>query len=103
MREQLGLFPDASPPAPPPIDGLRFVEEAIDPELEAELTARVDATPLAPFEFGQWEGKRLTTSYGSDFKRARAVPAPPMPEWLASLRRVLAPRFDRNPDEFSQA
>lgn len=55
---------------------------------EAEgIEALVDAAPLAPFQFGQWEGKRLTASYGSayDFSRGRLAEAPPFPDWLREL------------------
>lgn len=103
MPGQLALFPDAPPALPVP--GLGFVREAVDPALEADVRRRIDAERLTPFEFGQWEGKRLTVSYGSayDFTRARAVPAPPMPGWLADLRARLAPQVNREPDDFAQA
>jgi DNA oxidative demethylase len=100
---QLALFPDVSPALPVP--GLGFVTEAVDPPLEADLQQQIDATGLTPFEFGQWEGKRLTVSYGSayDFTRARPVPAPPLPDWLAELRARLAPQVGRDPTDFAQA
>ena len=48
---------------------------------------------LTPFQFGQWEGKRLTAHYGSgyDFTRQRVAGAPPLPGWLIELRDKLAP------------
>lgn len=80
-------------PAPPPVPGFMLWEDAIAPAEEGELEARLDEAPLAPFRFGQWEGRRLTTSYGSgyDFTRGRVTPAPDMPDWLASLRERIAP------------
>src|SRR5687768_10504625 len=103
VHDQLGLFPDA--PALLPIPGLRFVAEAVDEMQEAELERNIDAAPLTPFEFGPWEGKRLTMSYGSayDFLRARTIAAPPMPGWLAELCRTLAPLVDSDPRQFTQA
>lgn len=103
MPGQLALFPDAPPALPVP--GLGFVAEAVDRAREADLVRRIDAEQLTPFEFGQWEGKRLTVSYGSayDFKRARPVPAPPLPDWLADLRALLAPQVAREPADFAQA
>jgi alkylated DNA repair dioxygenase AlkB len=92
--------------APSPlVPGLELVEEAIAPGDEAELAARLDAAPLAPFQFGEWQGKRLTTSYGSayDFTRARVAEAPPIPDWLLGLRDKLAPLVGRRPDDFVQA
>lgn len=103
MSDQLALF--AEVPAPLPVAGLRFVPNAVDERLADELTERIDAAPLAPFQFGQWEGKRLTANYGSgyDFQRARPVPAPPLPAWLAAVRDRLAPQVDRDPAAFVQA
>jgi hypothetical protein len=82
VPNQLALFAD-DPPAPP-IPGLRLVLEAISEEQEAQIAAWIDAAPLTPFQFGQWEGKRLTANYGSayDYQRAHPSPAPPLPEWL---------------------
>jgi alkylated DNA repair protein (DNA oxidative demethylase) len=99
MPSQLALFDEA-----PAVAGLRLLPEAISPELETELAARIDAAPLTPFQFGQWEGKRLTANYGSayDYQRARPIPAPPLPEWLEELRERLAPQFDRDPHAFVQ-
>jgi len=78
--------------AKPAVPGLLLVPEAITRAEEAELAACIDAAPLAPFEFGQWRGKRLTTHYGSayDFSRHRLDDAPPLPDWLAALRQKLA-------------
>jgi alkylated DNA repair dioxygenase AlkB len=89
MTVQGELFDMAAPAVP----GLLLMPEAVTPAEEAELAARIDAAPLAPFEFGQWRGKRLTTHYGSayDFSRHRLDDAPPMPDWLGTLRDKLAP------------
>jgi alkylated DNA repair dioxygenase AlkB len=78
--------------APTVPEGLSLVEEAISPAEEAELAARIDAAPLDSFKFAQWEGKRLTFSYGSayDFERGRVAEAPPLPGWLVALRERLA-------------
>jgi alkylated DNA repair dioxygenase AlkB len=99
MSSQLALFDEA-----PAVAGLQLVPGAISPELETELAARIDAAPLTPFQFGQWEGKRLTANYGSayDYQRARPVPAPPLPDWLEELRNRLAPQFGRDPQVFVQ-
>ena len=85
--------------------GLLLVRDTVSPALESELSDLVDAAPLAPFQFGQWEGKRLTANYGSayDYQRARPIPAPPMPAWAAELRGRLAPLVGRAPEDFVQA
>ena len=103
MAGQLSLFGDEA--AAVPVPGLVLVSDAVDPALESALTKQIDASPLAPFQFGQWEGKRLTTHYGSayDYQRARPVPAPPLPDWLIDLRALLAPRVGREPEAFEQA
>jgi alkylated DNA repair dioxygenase AlkB len=89
----------------PPVPGLTLVEDAVSAEEDAELARLLDAAPLAPFRFGQWQAKRLTASYGSgyDFTRQRVAEAPPMPEWLLALRDALAPLAGRRPEEFVQA
>jgi DNA oxidative demethylase len=87
------------------VEGLCFVEEAITADEETALTARIDAAPLEPFKFGQWEGKRLTAHYGSayDFSRGRIAPAPPLPDWLVKLRDRIAPLAGLEAEELGQA
>lgn len=89
----------------PVVPGLVVVDEAIDAALEADLEREIDAVPLAPFQFGQWQGKRLTTNYGSayDYQRGRPIAAPPLPGWLVSLRDRLAREVERDPADFVQA
>jgi alkylated DNA repair dioxygenase AlkB len=91
--------------APPIIPGLRLVEGAISEADERSLAAHIDAAPLEPFQFGQWEGKRLTVHYGSayDFSRHRLDEAPPLPDWLIDLRRTIAPQVGRQPAAFQAA
>jgi alkylated DNA repair dioxygenase AlkB len=86
-------------PPPAPVPGMLLVEDAVDPTAEAKLTARIDAAPLQPFQFGQWEGKRLTVHYGRayDFARGRLDEAPPLPDWLLALRECLAPLAGLDP------
>ena len=95
---------DNDPPAPL-VPGLVLAHEAISVAQEAELEGLIDAAGLTPFQFGQWEGKRLTANYGSayDYQRARPIPAPPMPDWAAQLCTHLAPQVARDPQDFVQA
>jgi alkylated DNA repair dioxygenase AlkB len=101
MGVQHDLFAGELPPLVP---GLTLVEEAITRDEETALAKHLDDAPLAPFQFGQWEGKRLTANYGSayDYQRARPIPAPPLPEWLVDLRARLAPQLGRDPADFVQ-
>ena len=82
-----------------------LVPDAIDAAAERAIAAAIDAAPLAPFQFGPWQGKRLTANYGSayDYQRARPTPAPPLPGWLADLAARLAPLVGREPSAFVQA
>ena len=83
----------------PAVPGLLQVRDAVSAAEEAVLAARIDAAPLAPFEFGQWRGKRLTAHYGTayDFAHARLAPAPPLADWLLDLRARLAPLAGLDP------
>lgn len=89
---------------PPPVPGFRLVPEAVSEADEERLAGLIDAAPLAPFQFGQWEGKRLTVNYGSayDYQRARPTEASPLPGWLMDLRTRLAPLMGRDPKAFVQ-
>ena len=102
MTTQGELFANEGRPAVP---GLVLVREAVSPAEEAELAERIDAAPLAPFQFGQWEGKRLTVHYGSayDFRRHSLDEAPPLPDWLIAARATLAPQVGRDPAPFAAA
>jgi DNA oxidative demethylase len=105
VTDQLGLFPAQMGVSIPAIDGLRLALDAISIAEASEIEKLVDAAELTPFQFGQWEGKRLTANYGSayDYQRARPVPAPPVPEWLRELSARLSPQFGRDPSLFTQA
>jgi len=89
----------------PGVPGLVFVPEAVTAAEEIELSAQIDRSPLKPFEFGQWRGKRLTAHYGRayDFSRGRLDEAPPLPDWLLALRDKLAPQAGMDPDAFQAA
>ena len=99
MTEQGELFAAA-----PIVPGLVLVEDAVSEAEARAIEAQIDAAPLAPFEFGQWRGKRLTANYGSayDYLRARPKEAPPLPGWLIELREALAPQVGRDPSAFVQ-
>jgi DNA oxidative demethylase len=75
------------------LPGLTLWPDFISLTEEREVERAVDAAPLAPFQFGQWEGKRLTASYGHgyDFGRGRVESAPPFPDWLAALAERISP------------
>ena len=99
MSNQYELFGAATA-----VRGLVLVKDAIGEAEESEISDLIDAAPLAPFQFGQWQGKRLTANYGSayDYQRGRPTEAPPLPDWLLDLRARLAPQVSRDPQDFVQ-
>jgi alkylated DNA repair protein (DNA oxidative demethylase) len=98
--QQLDLFAPA-----PLVPGLRTAENFLAPDEQADLTARIDAQALSPFQFHQWEGKRLTASFGYayDFVRGRVLEALPLPHWLLPLRERAAAFAGVQADDFVQA
>src|SRR3569832_547217 len=95
MTLQGDLFATDAPLVP----GLALVPDAVTPAEEVRLAAQIDAALLAPFEFGQWRGKRLTAHYGSayDFAHNRLGDAPPLPDWLLAQRERLASLVGMDP------
>lgn len=68
--------------------GLATDRDILSPDEEAALIAAIDSSPLEPFRFHGWTGKRLTHSYGwrYDFDQARFAETDPIPNWLLPLR-----------------
>ena len=104
MTIQDDLFADL-PDMTAALEGFTLWPDFVSAAEERALEAAIDAAPLRPFQFGQWQGKRLTTYYGHgyDFGRARLVAAPPLPEWLSSLAQRVAERTGQPPGAYVQA
>lgn len=104
MTIQGDLFADA-PAALGALQGFTLWPDVVSAAEEAELAAAIDAAPLKSFQFGQWEGKRLTTYYGHgyDFGRGRMTEAPPLPEWLRVLAERIAVLTGEAPGAYVQA
>jgi alkylated DNA repair dioxygenase AlkB len=83
VSTQLGLFSNV-PPGP---QGLRYRPDFILPTVERELIGRIAALPMAPFQFGAFEGKRRVASFGwrYDYASQRLKQADDLPEWLKPL------------------
>lgn len=96
---QIDLF------GPALLPGLAYADDIIDAAQEADLIARIEAARLAPFQFQQWEGKRLTRSFGwtYDFQTGRFAPGEPMPAWLEPLRASAAAFAGIDPQALEQA
>jgi alkylated DNA repair dioxygenase AlkB len=72
----------------PLLPGLAYRDAFVGAGEEERLIAQIEAAGLTPFQFQQWEGKRLTRSFGwtYDFQTGRFAPGEPMPGWLVPLR-----------------
>lgn len=100
MSLQHDLFTDA-----PILPGFMLWTDVVSAIEETGLEARLDAAPLAPFQFGPWEGKRLTAYFGHgyDFGRGKLKKAPPMPGWLRDLADRAGALTGQPPGAFVQA
>ncbi|MBQ1497592.1 MAG: hypothetical protein IIZ38_04685 [Sphingomonas sp.] len=80
------LFPALFQESPPP--GIEQAKNIPSPDEEAELIRSIDATRLAPFRLRQWQGKRLTRSFGRryDFTDSSFTETEAVPDWLMPLR-----------------
>lgn len=76
--------PDLFGPAPGAPEGLRYQPEFITAEEERALIEAFAGLPLAPFQFGEFEGKRRVASFGFryDFSDQRVHAAEPLPEFI---------------------
>jgi alkylated DNA repair dioxygenase AlkB len=86
----------------PPIAGLSYREEVIDPAEEQALIERLSEADLSPFRFHGWLGNRKTRSFGwrYDFDDASFSPTERIPQWLSPLRRTAADFAGLRPDDF---
>jgi len=77
------MFADESPRP----EGLHYQRDFISAKEEAALIGHIRALPLAPFQFGIYEGKRRVVFFGSryDFTHQRLEAAEELPAWLVPL------------------
>lgn len=101
VPEQGSLF-EAPPPLP---EGFAYEPRFLSPEEEGALVARIAALPLADAKYKDYTARRRIVSYGGqyDFKAGRLELAPPIPGFLAPLRRRIARWAAVSPDDFVQA
>lgn len=78
------------------IPGLFLIEEFFDECAQKSLIAQIEETPLAPFRFQQWTGRRETASYGLhyDFAASTLSEAKAFPPWLDGLARQVEAAFE---------
>jgi hypothetical protein len=88
MTEQFNFFED-QPSLP---DGLRYRDEFITAPDERELLNSIRSLPFAPFQFGEFEGKRRVVSFGwkYDYSLRRLQSAEPIPTWLDHPKALVA-------------
>jgi alkylated DNA repair protein (DNA oxidative demethylase) len=87
------------------LPGLEAADAFITEAEEAALIAHIELAGLEAFKFQQWEGKRLTRSFGwsYDFQTGVFARAAPIPDWLAPIA-ARAERFaDLPPGALAQA
>jgi alkylated DNA repair dioxygenase AlkB len=76
------LFAPAGPP------GFRYQAELIGHDEEAGIVAQLERLPFAPFDFHGHLANRRVVGFGLryDYGSRDLVEAPPIPDWLISLR-----------------
>jgi alkylated DNA repair dioxygenase AlkB len=87
------------------LPGLAYADDIVSRDEEAALVDHIGRANLTPFQFQQWEGKRLTTSFGwtYDFQTGRFAPGEPIPDWLAFVRARAADFAGITPERLEQA
>lgn len=100
MQKQTSLF--AAAPALP--EGFRYQADLITPDQESALLAIVQELPFQHFHFQGYVGNRRTVSYGwrYDFNDRRLQKADDLPEFLLSLRPVVAAFAGIEPERLQQ-
>ena len=100
---QIAAQPDLF--AEPGLPGLSQADAIVGPDEEPVLIASIDTSPLTPFRFHQWFGRRLTATYGwsYDFDDGSFTPAEAIPDWLLSVRAKAARFAGLPPDDLAQA
>jgi len=88
----------------PVLPGIATKPDIVTATEEAALISAIDAEPLSPFKFQQWEGKRLTRSFGLkyDFQTGQVSQGDPLPDWLLDLRDRAAAFAGLDPDAVAQ-
>lgn len=89
----------------PMLPGLSAAADFLTEADEQALIARIEAAELTPFRFQQWEGKRLTRSYGwhYDFEASAFSRTEPLPGWLRPVTARAAEFAGLAPGSIAQA
>jgi len=100
MQNQTSLF-QAGPALP---EGFHYQADVISPEQESALLQRVRQLPFQHFQFQGYVGNRRTVSYGwrYDFNDRRLQKAEDIPDFLLSLRPIVAGFAGMPPERLQQ-
>lgn len=98
-RAQASLFEPVLPP------GLIYRREFLARDEEQSLLENIRALPLREAQYRQYTARRRTVNYGYayDFQQLEAKPAPPIPEFLATVRARAAQWAGVSAEDFVQA
>ncbi|HEV2503726.1 MAG TPA: alpha-ketoglutarate-dependent dioxygenase AlkB [Mesorhizobium sp.] len=90
MPDQLHLFAEESEP-----QGFRLIPDFIGVQEEHALVGHLQKLPLAPFQFGAFEGKRRVASFGwrYDYSLQKLEQANGAPKWLLPLAHRVEEHF----------
>jgi alkylated DNA repair dioxygenase AlkB len=86
-EQELGTQLSFLPTATGEPQGLRYQRDFISRGEQTDLISRIQALPLAPFQFGAFEGKRRVASFGwrYDYSNHRLEQADELPAWLSPM------------------
>src|SRR5690348_11682756 len=75
-------------PAQSSPEGFVYAPDFLSPTREHELLGQIRALEFREAEYKEWRARRRLVAFGGsyDFSRNRLSPAPPIPEFLHTLR-----------------
>lgn len=90
MTDQLQLFDEETEP-----HGFRLMPAFVSAQEEGTLIERIRELPLAPFQFGPFEGKRRVASFGwrYDYSLQRLEETAGAPDWLLPVAQRIEEQF----------
>jgi len=89
----------------PILPGLAYADALVADGEEIALISHIRGERLTPFQFQQWEGKRLTASFGwtYDFQTGTFARGEVLPDWLLPVRARAARFAGLLPTDLEQA
>jgi beta-lactamase class A/alkylated DNA repair dioxygenase AlkB len=86
-------------------NGFIYTPDLLTGDEERALLAELASLPFEPVEFRGYTAKRRAIHYGVgyDFADRAVTPAPPMPDFLSTIRARAAATASESPDTFTEA